>query len=135
MRSSAASLGRHDRSTKLADLSIVEQKAIQKSREAVEAELPGWLCCKGTYITASCPSAVDKKFLASTFDNTSICTREIGGTQCMHCNGNILCRDTLPCPGMLLCFEQHDFEKPEKCEAEIETLYACMDLHSKDPVS
>ena len=36
---------------------------------------------------------------------------------------------------MLLCFEKYDFEKPEKCMTEIDTLNACAELHSGDPVS
>lgn len=36
---------------------------------------------------------------------------------------------------MLMCFEKYDFEKPEKCMAEIDTLNACAELHAGDPVS
>ena len=35
---------------------------------------------------------------------------------------------------MLFCFEQYDFEKPEKCPREIQKLEDCMALHQHDPV-
>ena len=47
------------------------------------------------------------------FDNTAVCLGEIGA--------------------MLSCFEKHDFET-QPCHVEIDTMYACVDLHKNDPV-